>query len=49
MDKAFANIQFQAEALRTLGTAEQARDGQRSHPGDLWLAGPYTEANSAGN
>ncbi len=49
MDKAFANIQFQAEALRTLGEAEQARDGHRSNAGDLWLAGPYTEANRVGN
>jgi len=49
MDKALANIRFQAGALRALGSAEQARDGRRSDPGDLWLAGPYTEANGAGN
>ncbi len=49
MDRALVKIQFEAQALRALGTAEQARDGRRSDPGDLWLAGPYTEANRAGN
>jgi len=49
MDRALVKIQFEAKALRALGTAEQARDERRSDPGDLWLAGPYTEANRAGN
>jgi hydroxylamine dehydrogenase len=49
MDRALVRIEFQAQALRALGEAEQARDGRRNDPEDLWLAGPYTEANSAGN
>jgi hydroxylamine dehydrogenase len=44
-----AEIADQAAVLRALGEAEQGRDGRRSDPGDLWLAGPYTEANRAGN
>jgi hydroxylamine dehydrogenase len=49
MDRALVKIQFEAQVLRALGTEEQARDGRRSDPGDLWHAGPYTEANRAGN
>lgn len=44
-----AEIADQAAGLRALGEAEQHRDGRRADPGDLWLAGPYTEANRAGN
>lgn len=49
LDAAAAKIQREAASLRTLGEAEQARMGHRRDPGDLWLAGPYTEANRAGN
>jgi hydroxylamine dehydrogenase len=46
---AFAEIQAEAATLRALGAAEQSRDGRRQDPGDLWLAGPYTELNRASN
>jgi hydroxylamine dehydrogenase len=49
MDRALVKIEFEAQALRILGEGERARDGRRSDPGDLWLAGPYTEADRAGN
>jgi len=49
MAAAFAEIQAEAATLRALGAAEQSRDGRRRDPGDLWLAGPYTERNRDGN
>jgi hydroxylamine dehydrogenase len=49
MVAAFAEIQAEAATLRTLGAAEQSRDGRWRDPGDLWLAGPYTELNRASN
>ncbi len=49
MDAAAARIRAEAASLRALGTAEQARAGQRQDPGDLWLVGPYTEWNREHN
>ena len=49
LDRDLAGIRARAAALRALGEVEQARDGRRADPKDLWLAGPYTERNGASN
>ena len=49
LDHALRGIAARAGALRALGEAEQAREGRRADPGDLWLTGPYTELNRAEN
>jgi hydroxylamine dehydrogenase len=49
LDRALAGITARGGALRALGEAEQARDGRRVDPGDLWLTGPYTELNRERN
>ena len=40
--RALGAIRASAAELRGLGEAEQARDGLRADPGELWLVGPYT-------
>lgn len=45
LDEALGEISAKADAVRRLGEAEQARDGHRAGPGDLWLSGAYTEYN----
>jgi hydroxylamine dehydrogenase len=49
LDAGLAAIEKAAADLRALGATERAHDGRRADPGDLWLAGPYTERNRDGN
>jgi hydroxylamine dehydrogenase len=43
------DIRARAAELRDLGEKEQARDGHRADPRELWLVGPYTEYNREHN
>jgi len=49
LEQSLSAIRVRAAELRAVGDKEKVQGGRRADPGDLWLAGPYTEHNREHN